>query len=312
MKKKHVLIASAVVATIGAGLFLIGPKPEAKRDNTALVAESGATTIEVNDPKHDRTIEVSVWEPDTGINRLVVLSHGFNGDRTSHNTLAMGLVDAGFVVAAPTHPDLGGLEDANPDLDPLVLRPRHLQLTINRMLEGRSTEITDVTVIGHSLGGYTALRAAGATPTTGELELHCERHRDDDILCSDSARSRIDSLVANPENVSTTSIDRIVLLAPGYGPLFTDEALKALEQPAMVVRAESDSEIVGNQVERLQQTLRDSTTSTVPGSHYVFNRPCTPDEQAELVDICNDQAGVDRDTIQDDVTKEIVDFIADA
>jgi len=309
MRKRHVYLAAGLIVVIGAALFLIGPRPETRPDNSELVARSGAETVQVNDPKHGRAFDVSVWQPEEPSARLVVISHGFDGDRTSHGDLAQRLVSDGFVVAAPTHPDRGGLEDGNPELDPLVLRPRHLQLTIDHIAQANPVPVDDVTVVGHSLGGYSALRLAGATPTEDELEAHCGNHRDDQILCSPSARSRISSLVAGPLTAPEPTVDRMVLLAPGYGPLFSDAELGDLQIPAMTVRANDDAELVGNQVERLQQTLADSVSVEVDGGHYVFLRTCTPAEQDDLPEICEDLDGVDRTAVQADLAPQLINFM---
>lgn len=309
MRKRNVYIAVGVVVAVAAGLFLIGPPPEQKRDNAELVEQSGAVLVEVTDPKHERTFDVSVWQPDAPSERLVVISHGFDGDRTSHTDLAESLVDQGFVVAAPTHPDRGGLEDGSPDLDPLVLRPRHLELTIDHVSRTNPVPVNDVTVVGHSLGGYSALRLAGADPSADGLDNHCQQHPDDVVLCSPSARNRINSLADNTSDVAESTVNRIVLLAPGYGPLFSNAELEAVSVPSMTVKATNDRELVGDQVERLQRALPESTSVDVDGGHYVFLRTCTEEEREVLPDICDKSDGAKRASVQTELATRVVDFI---
>ena len=102
--RKTALIAIALVIVIGAGAFLVGPPPAKGSETSAeALAASEAATELVEDPQHSRPFEVSIWEPTTELDRheLVVISHGFSGDRTSHANLAQGLAAEGYTFAAP-------------------------------------------------------------------------------------------------------------------------------------------------------------------------------------------------------------------
>ncbi len=189
------IIGAAAFVLVAAVAFLIGPPPESPSTSLETVEASGAATVEVLDPVHDRPFEVSTWTPASEANgTLVVISHGFSGDRTSHDDLAAMLAASGFTVAAPTHPDMAGLGSNDARLDPLALRPRHLSLTIDHMTQAEP--IDRVVVIGHSVGGYSALRAAGATVSSADLSDHCAANAE--ILCSPAAQSRFEQLVAEP------------------------------------------------------------------------------------------------------------------
>ncbi len=305
-------IAVAVVALGVAGIFLLTPPPDnGPSTSDDAVAASGADTVAVNDPAHDRPFDVSVWTPSAADanGSLIVISHGFSGDRTSYSALAKPLTEEGYTVVAPTHPDLAGLQSNDPALDPLTLRPRHLSLTVDAMESTAGGPFDSVSVIGHSLGGYSALRLAGADPKLdGTLESHCAEV-DDQVLCSDRATSRFATVAAAGDNFADPRIDHVVLLAPGYGPFFGEEPL-GIDAEAMVISAEGDVELPGAQVEDLIDRLGPNTkTLSTKGGHYVFLRPCSSAEAADFPEICEDPEGVDRSEIHAELSTQIVTFL---
>ncbi len=306
---KAAWIALAVI--IGAGAFLIGPAPDkGPRTSDEAVAASEADTITMTDPVHERPFDVSTWTPTEGErDHLVVISHGFSGDRTSHSDLALALVGDGYTVAAPTHPDLAGLESDDSTLDPLTLRPRHLSLTIDAMEAEAGQSFDSVTVVGFSMGAYSALRISGAQPVLdGSVDAHCDANADF-VLCNDQAASRFETLATSGDDFTDTRVDHIVLLAPGYGPLFGSEPI-SVDADILVVAAEGDTDLPGGQVDTLIGQLPDDTeSSTVAGGHFVFMRPCTAGEAAAVPAICDDPDGVDRVAIHADLADDIVEFI---
>ncbi len=151
-------------------------------------------------------------------NKLVVISHGIAGARTSNDYITTRLPAEGFTVAAPTHPDLAGLQSKDPSLDPLVLRPRHLSLTIDHMTDTATEPFEEVIVVGHSFGGYSALRLAGANPTSDGVAQHCDSNPGDEVLCTPAARSRFDRLVGDDANFTDSRVDA-ALIHGGYWPL---------------------------------------------------------------------------------------------
>ncbi len=307
---KAVWVGLTIAIVLAATAFFIGPPPDNEpRTSDQAVADSQATTINVNDPLHDRPFVVSVWQPtpESDARQLVIVSHGFSGDRTSHSDMSQQLVALGYTVAAPTHPDIAGLESGDARLDPLTLRPRHLSLTIDALELEADGGFESVTVVGHSLGGYAGLRLAGAEPVVGtQIESHCDV-ADDHLLCSDASLARFKTLAASGTSFADARVDRVVLLAPGYGPLFDTPSVD-LETDVMVITASTDRELPAEQVEKLAARLN-VDVQPVDGGHYVFLRPCTSAEADSVPEICADAPGVDRDEVHRALVEAIDEFV---
>lgn len=116
------------------------------------------------------SFDVSPGAPPTpGRFPLVVISHGNGGSHLLYRTIAVHLARHGYVVAMPEH--YGNNRRHNElegTLENLVLRPRHASLTIDAVASHEQfrecVQGDNVAIIGHSIGGYTALAAAGGMP----------------------------------------------------------------------------------------------------------------------------------------------------
>jgi len=103
---------------------------------------------------------------------LIVFSHGFQGTRFQSIFLVEALASAGYVVAAPDHPDSlvaeGGFKLSDATL--YTQRPAEISFVIDKMTELNESDpilsgmidLGHVGMTGHSLGGYTTLMVSGA------------------------------------------------------------------------------------------------------------------------------------------------------
>jgi len=143
----------------------------------------------VNDPDEQIDIaglRVAVWKPSSGSGRfpLVLFSHGLFGCKTQSNYLLRALANRGMLVAAPDHKDMSpicpqGLSPTSLPLD--LISPLHWNPALRKdrrddiralrtaleasAVYGPSIDPNRAALVGHSLGGYTALGLAGAWPS---------------------------------------------------------------------------------------------------------------------------------------------------
>jgi predicted dienelactone hydrolase len=157
---------------------------------------------------------------------LVVISHGTGSTPWVMRDLATYLVRAGFVVAVFAHPGNTRRDDGLAGTPGnLVNRPRHVRLVVDaafadasiggRLMPGK------VGVIGHSLGGYTALAAAGGKPM---------------VLPSEAPDGRAYPLTVE----SDPRVRALVLFAPAAPWLMADGALADIDAPVLIRTGEKD------------------------------------------------------------------------
>ncbi|NEP58180.1 MAG: alpha/beta hydrolase [Symploca sp. SIO2G7] len=145
-------------------------------------------TLKLQDRRRERTIKVNLYWARKSDGPLVVFSHGYGSDRRFLTYLAHHLASHGITVASVEHPNsnytwidrssvgeqLGDILPASEFID----RPQDVSFVLNKLtrlnrssgpLKGKFNT-QQVSVIGHSLGGYTALVLAG-----GKLDLEALR-----------------------------------------------------------------------------------------------------------------------------------------
>ncbi|MGZ4117134.1 MAG: alpha/beta hydrolase family protein, partial [Bacteroidia bacterium] len=202
------------------------------------------------------------------------------------------LAKNGYIVAMPEHygnnRNNNQLEYTNENL---INRPRHISLTIDEILSenrfGKSVSVNKIAVIGHSMGGYTALALAGGLPRTREGE---------EIKVSSDHR-----------------VKAIVLLAPGAGWFMN--SLQKVEIPILMLTAEHDqitpdwnAEIVLNGVpDKSQVTFRKVENA----GHFSFLSPFPPSMKNENFLPSTDPEGFDREQFHKQLPVEILEFLND-
>ncbi|MGY3088915.1 putative dienelactone hydrolase [Hymenobacter sp. UYAg731] len=228
---------------------------------------------------------------------LVLISHGTGGSPLTHRLLAHSLARHGFVVGLPRH-HANHRDDNSWHNTPnnLVARPRHLSLAIDGLLAefGANLRPDGVAVIGHSLGGYTALALAGGRP--GSLP---HEHAD-----------------GTPQPIATTPDARVralVLLAPATVWYRAAEALRDMRVPILLLMGEKDewtpgfhAQIVLNGVTDRQQVQHRVIENA---GHYSFLSPFLPERTGPAFPPSQDPPGFDRAQFQQKLQAEILAFL---
>lgn len=195
---------------------------------------------------------------------LVVISHGTGGTPWVYRDLAAHLAREGFVVALIEHPGNNRRDDRlSGTAANLANRPRHVRLAIDAAfadaLVGPHLSRDGVGLIGHSMGGYTALAVAGGRPTSMPHE----------------------SLDGVSHPVAVTPDPRVralVLFSPALVWFCAEgDALAGVDVPVLVYTAELDELAPGLNADVVERGVRDPRKVehrvVEGGGHFAFLSP---------------------------------------
>jgi predicted dienelactone hydrolase len=221
---------------------------------------------------------------------LIIISHGNGGSPLLYRTISTHLAKNGYIVAMLEHygnnRNNNALENTTENL---VTRPRHVSLTIDFLLSDNffSNHIAQnkIGVIGHSMGGYTALALAGGIPRTREGQV--------------------------VEVASDSRVKAIVLLAPGTGWFMN--SLDKVTIPILIFIAEHDpitpkwnGEIVLNCVpDKLKVTYKEIENA----GHFSFLSPFPLTMKNADFLPSMDPVGFDREKFHKQLPIDILDFL---
>lgn len=224
---------------------------------------------------------------------ICVISHGGGGSHLLYRSIATYLAAEGFIAVSPEHPhdNRNDRSQSNTDLA-AVNRPRHVSLAIDAILADAffvgGADRSRICVIGHSMGGYTALALVGAQPwsRTGQ-----------------AIPTRADSRVSCA-----------VLLAPSTDWFLTPTSLQNVRTPLFVLAAEHDRVTPPNRIEQALAGLPRSTRlifKVVPGAgHYSFLTPFPAKMRNPDFAPSMDPDGFDREQFHLELPRMIYEFFA--
>jgi predicted dienelactone hydrolase len=233
-------------------------------------------------------LEVATDAPIEGANLpLVVVSHGNGGSPWPYRGIATHLARAGFVVALLEHP--GNCRSDNSlagTAANLENRPHHVRTALDAVFESLGAP-QSVAMIGHSLGGYTALALAGGRP------------------CFPPDGPPV-PVVRDPR------IGALVLLAPASPWFMADGALADVDVPILMRTAEHDEHAPPLFAEIILRGVRSRARidhRVVPNAgHFSFQSPFPPSMTRPDFPPSQDPPGFDRAAYQRVLEAEILAF----
>ncbi|WP_339873042.1 dienelactone hydrolase [uncultured Brevundimonas sp.] len=279
------------------------------------LAQSVMQRIQFADPA-GKTISAAVWTPETPSTEpraLVVMSHGNGGAFGGHQDTAEALAEAGFVVAALTHPGDNYL-DMSRSLQ-LTDRPPHVSALITYMTDqwrgAAGVDKTRIGAFGFSAGGFTVLTLAGGESDAGAILDHCAAHAAF-FVCTLFTPQTLDVSDWRPRGVDNR-IKAIVAAAPGFGFSFSDVSLQGVRVPVQLWQAGEDQILPAPfHVETLRDRLPGEVEyHLVPGAlHHDFLAPCAPDMSAAMPELCRSNPGFDRAAFKAEFNQGVVRFFS--
>jgi len=244
-------------------------------------------------------LDVAMDAPAVGAERrLVVISHGNGASPWVHRGLAQHLCGQGYVVALVSHiGNCRGRNELADTVENLANRPRHLRLAIDAVTndpELGGIVRGPVGLIGMSIGGYSALAAAGGEPW------------------SMREATPGGAPVAIPV-VKDTRVGALVLLAPATPWFLRDGALAKVDAPILMRTGDSDmitpawhAEIVQKGVARPDQLDH----KVVSGAgHFSFMSIFPPAMVSPDFPPSQDPPGFDRAAYEVRLNAEVAEFL---
>jgi predicted dienelactone hydrolase len=285
----------------------------------------GFRTLEVNDPVQGGRIAAWLLYPTSAAEReeafgpyslavardaqadgqplgVVAISHGKTGSPWTYRDLAASLVRAGFVVALFEHPgDCRSDDSLTGTAATLANRPRHVRLVLDALFADAelaayvsAAASAGVGVIGHSIGGYTALALAGGRPT-------CFAHESPD---------------GQPHPVPVERDPRVralVLLAPATPWLMAEGALADVTAPILMLTGERDVHADPLHAEIVLRGVPDRARvdhRVVPNAgHFAFQSPFPPAMTRPDFPPSQDPPGFDRAAYQPSLQADVLAFL---
>jgi predicted dienelactone hydrolase len=224
---------------------------------------------------------------------LVVISHGGGGYHLLYRVVAQHLAQNGYVVAMPEH--YGNNRNNNSlegQKNNLTLRTRHIRLVIDTLLcDPELMEYIDsrqIFMIGHSMGGCTALAIAGAVPWSRE-------------------REQIE--VSNDDRVKA-----LVLFAPAAAWYQHPDALNRVNLPIAVFSAEHDTLTPYWQADLIKQNIKNPTLVNIitvkNAGHLSFLAPFPENMRSKNFPPSQDPDGFDREAFHATLKVQVLDFFS--
>ncbi|MEP0919371.1 alpha/beta hydrolase [Leptolyngbya sp. DQ-M1] len=209
------------------------------------------------DEKRNRRLPVDFyWSAANPQAPLVVITPGFEANRKFLAYLARHLASHGLTVAAIEHPFLaraGSLSALNPDrlipASEFIDRPKDIQFLLDRFaelnqqpgaLQGK-LNTQQVTVIGHSLGGYEALALAGAELRFDELREYCRTSGLLDRVPADWLQCAATERPENRLSLRDPRVAQAIALNPAIGQIFGKSGLKSVATPTLILTSTDDT-----------------------------------------------------------------------
>jgi predicted dienelactone hydrolase len=228
---------------------------------------------------------------------VVVVSHGGGATPWPLRLLAAHLARAGWCAALVEHPgDRRGDDALANKPENLANRPRHVRRALDALhadplLGPRLT--AGATIVGHSMGGYTALAVAGGRPI--------------------ALPNQTPDGVAHPVAVEPDPrVRAVALLAPAVPWFMAPGALDAVRVPLLVRTAEHDTLTPPFFIEQILAGLPAGThvdLAVVPGAgHFSFLAPMPP--AFAHAPPAQDPPGFDRVAYQPRLCAEVEAFLA--
>ena len=242
---------------------------------------------------------------------LIVVSHGRTGSFMGHRDAAQALADAGFVVAAISHPGDNAQDRSRTDeLSVFVERPADIRRLVDYLLDSwNHASVIDpnrIGVFGFSRGGYTGLVIVGADPYFRRDLRMCAGKTGP--LCEEVHQGKLAPL-AHDARI------KAAVIADPLSVFFTNESFGDVRVPIQLWRSERGGDgVTPVSVALVAENLpvKPEFHTVVNARHFAFLPPCQAPVAAPMSDLCSDPQGFDRAEFHRQFNASAVEFFLHA
>jgi predicted dienelactone hydrolase len=230
---------------------------------------------------------------------VVLISHGNNGSPFTHRDTAMHLARHGYLVLLVEHVGNSRSDSAlDGTVERLRVRPQQVHDAFEALQHhaelGPHADPHRRAIVGHSIGAYTALAAAGGVPVNTSF---------------DAPLAPPAPLVVTP----TAGLRALVLLAPAAGWFMPPASLAQVAMPVLLLSGEADAITPAFHTAIICEALPPGTPCThhvVPGAgHFSFQSPVPPALASPTFAPAHDPPGFDRAAFHPQLNERIEVFL---
>lgn len=256
---------------------------------------------------------------------MVVISHGAGGNAGQFGWIASELAEAGYVVVLPNHP---GTTTGNASAEAAVRvweRPADVSAVLDEITANADDypyiDTDQISILGFSAGGYTAMATAGARVNPDLLQGFCDDGDHGMSDCAFLAHFGVDlhamDLSPAAQDLSDPRIKTAVIIDPGIVETMTAESLAKIDIPMLIINLGDEETVPAGVYARQAAEVIPNATYSIVGDaiHFSFLAQCKPKgaqiliNEGELDPLCDDAGGRDRANIHDDLSDRIVAYL---
>jgi predicted dienelactone hydrolase len=250
---------------------------------------------------------------------LVIISHGFGANRKSFAYLARHLASHGLTVAALEHPGsnirrrLSVSVGSNPsELLPateFIDRPKDVSFVLDELAKlnqqpgplQEKLNTQQVSVIGHSLGGYTALALAGAEVNLVELRQFCTSSTPIGQAPADWIQCAAANLSERKLQLRDQRIKSAIALNPVVGNIFGKTGLTQVATPVLFLAGTEDTitPALNHQLRPFAQLRGPKYLLTaIGGTHLSIGDPVNPGSMPSQSTLVKERRGEETNSLR--------------
>jgi predicted dienelactone hydrolase len=267
--------------------------------------------------------------PEQGKHPLVILSHGAGGNAANLGWLSAKLVQQGYIVVAPNHPGSTS-GDSTPETNARAWeRPQDMTALLTALENANGwqhlIDQRDITAMGFSLGGYTALALGGARVEKDTFAKYCDDNKTaEDCVWYDRGNGFIKGHVdlhdldalAFEDNYADVRITRVVAIDPAIAQAFNAASLHDVKKPTLVINLGSESHVPSGVDGRdIVKTIPRAKLATIEGAnHFTFLGACNTFGWFFLLfegddPVCTEVSDRRRIEMHDEIANKIIAFL---